>query len=128
MKATKIGYWLTTVLVSAGMLMSSFMYLTANAKITEGFAFLGYPRYVIYLLGILKLVGSIVLLVPRTGRLKEWAYAGFTFCFVGALWSHLATGTPFVAPLLFLVLLLVSYFLNVKLEQKQAAQVNWASA
>lgn len=128
MKVTKIVFWISTVLVAAGMLMSSVMYLTANPQITQGFALLGYPSYIIYLLGTLKLLGAIVLVVPRAGKLKEWAYAGFAFCFVGALWSHLATHTPFIAPLVFLALLFISYFMQAKLVQKKDLQTNWATA
>jgi hypothetical protein len=32
----------------------------------------------------------ITLVVPKYPRLKEWAYAGFGFDLIGAMWSHAA--------------------------------------
>jgi hypothetical protein len=53
---------------------------------------LGYPTYLLVLLGIWKLLGAIVLLLPRCPVLKEWAYAGAFFVYRGAIASHLTTG------------------------------------
>ena len=41
--------------------------------------------------------------------MTEWAYAGFTFTFIGAIWTHVATGTPFIMAVVALGLLMVSY-------------------
>ena len=129
MKANKIIYWTTTILVSAGMAMSSAMYLTSNPKLVQGFAMLGYPQYIIYLLGILKLLGAVALVVPGFPRIKEWAYAGFVFCFVGALWSHVATHTPFMGPVMFLALLVTSYvFYHRVRSSKVEYNKTWATA
>jgi DoxX-like family len=45
--------------------------------------------------------------------MKEWAYAGFSFDFLGATASHLITGDVAYAlfPFVFFLLLLVSYTL-----------------
>jgi len=68
---------------------------------------LGYPDYLLTILGVSKLLGLIVILVPGLLLLKEWAYAGFVFTLAGALASHLVVRDPFyeiVPPLLLLVL------------------------
>jgi uncharacterized membrane protein YphA (DoxX/SURF4 family) len=117
MKTNKIIFWVTTGIVSAMMLMSSGMYLTKNPQLTEGFKVLGYPMYMLYILGLAKLLAAIGLLQPMFPKLREWAYAGLTFTFIGAIWSHLATGTPFVMPLVFLVVLAVSYVYNMRLRK-----------
>jgi DoxX-like family len=44
------------------------------------------------LLGTCKVLGAVVLLVPRRALLKEWAYAGAFFTYTGAIASHLSTG------------------------------------
>ena len=44
------------------------------------------------LLGIGKLAGAIVLLLPRLSTLKEWAYAGFTFMWIAATVAHYLAG------------------------------------
>lgn len=120
MKRDKIIYWVATGLVAAGMVMSAFMYLTKNPELVSGFETLGFPVYFISILGVAKLLGAIILLVPAGTTLKEWAYAGFIFTFVGATWTHLATNTPFVSPLVFLVVLGVSYFFWTRIRKAKA--------
>ena len=110
MKTKKILYWIFTGLISAFMLLSSYMYLTKNPQLIEDFQKLGYPIYFVTLLGIVKFLGAIALVQPRWKTLQEWAYAGFTFTFVGAVWTHVATGTSFIAALIALVLLGLSYW------------------
>ncbi len=114
MKRDKVIYWIATGLISAGMLMSAFMYLTKNPELMKSFQSAGYPDYFVLILGTAKLLGAIVLLAPVWSRLKEWAYAGFTFTFIGAVWTHLATGTPWIAPFIALLILSVSYWFRGK--------------
>ncbi|MDX1941974.1 MAG: DoxX family protein, partial [Saprospiraceae bacterium] len=78
---------------------------------------LGYPEYVLDILGVAKIVAAMVLLVPRFPRLKEWAYAGLTIHIIGAIWSHLAIGDLAlggISMLLFLVA--TSYFFYRRVE------------
>jgi uncharacterized membrane protein YphA (DoxX/SURF4 family) len=114
MTAKLIIYWIATVLICAMMAMSSFMYLTHAPKMMQGFASLGYPAYFANILGVFKALGVLALLAPRFALLKEWAYAGFTFTFIGAFSSHLAAGQnqQAVAPVVALGLLAVSYLLR----------------
>ncbi len=109
MKRDKFIYWISTGLVSAGMLLSAGMYLTGNPELLKGFQQLNIPLYFVGLLGMAKLMGAVMLLVPQFNGIKEWAYAGFTFTFIGAVWTHIATNTPWVMPLVFLIILFVSY-------------------
>jgi hypothetical protein len=114
MKRDKVIYWFATGLISAGMLMSAFMYLTKNPQLMKSFQSTGYPDFFATILGIAKLLGSIVLLIPMWSKLKEWAYAGFVFTFIGAVWTHLATGTPWIAPFIALSILSVSYWFRLR--------------
>jgi len=109
MKINKIIYWTSTVIFAGMMLMSSVMYLTKSPELVKGFTSMGYPLFVINILGVAKLLGAIALLQPKFKTLKEWAYAGFTINLIGAIWSHVAVGQPIIMPLVFLVLLAVSY-------------------
>ena len=109
MKVNKIIYWTSTVIVAGLFLMSSFMYLRHNPQLVAGFKMMGYPPFMLNILGTAKLLGGIALLQTRYARLKEWAYAGFTITLIGAIWSHLATGSSFVMALVIFVLLAVSY-------------------
>src|SRR5687768_9222978 len=92
MKTIKITYWITTGLVALAFLLSAVMYLTQTDEVAKGLAHLGYPRYLIPLLAVAKILGAIALLVPKFTRLKEWAYAGIAFDLIGALVSHVALG------------------------------------
>ena len=55
---------------------------------------LGYPRYLLLLLGTAKLAAVVAVLGPVGPRIKEWAFAGLTFDVAGALYSHLSVGDP----------------------------------
>lgn len=110
MKRNKLVYWISTGLLSAGFGASAIMYLTANPAITEGLGKAGYPAFMVPLLGVAKLLAVIGLLNPWFGRIKEWAYAGTVFVLVGAVWTHVATSTSFVAPLVFLLITAISYY------------------
>lgn len=109
MKRDKIIYWTATGLVSAGMAFSAWLYLSKSDDLVKAFKDLGYPMYFMTILGVAKLLGAIVLVIPVADRIKEWAYAGFLFTFIGAGWTHLATSTPATGAFVFLVLLLISY-------------------
>jgi DoxX-like family len=75
------------------------------------FIHLGYPLYVLAMIGVAKLLGALAILYGRPLALKEWAYAGFTFDLVGALISHAVMGNrpQLIFPALLLILLIVSY-------------------
>ena len=52
------------------------------------------------------------LLAPGLPRLKEWAYAGIVFVYLGAACSHFAVGDPtdkVVVPTMFAVVALLSW-------------------
>ena len=51
---------------------------------------LGYPRYIIGFLGVMKILGVIAILIPGYPRIKEWAYAGLFFDLLGATYSTIA--------------------------------------
>ena len=120
MKTNKIIFWVSTIPVAGMMLMSSFMYLSHSAQVMEGYKTLGFPLFFINLLGTAKLLGSIALLQPMFAKLREWAYAGFTFVLIGAAWTHIASGvgSP-IFPIVLLLVLAVSYFYNMKLQDSK---------
>ncbi len=53
---------------------------------------LGFPLYVMKILGVFKIFGGIAILTGRLPRMKEWAYAGFSIEFLGATAAHVITG------------------------------------
>ncbi len=112
MKTTKITYWISTAIIAIMMSFSAYSYFT-NPMVKQGFLHLQFPDYFRIELGIAKLLGAFVLLVPFHSRIKEWAYAGFTITFISAAIAHLASGDPAqntIMPLVFIIPLAVSYF------------------
>lgn len=85
-------YWATTVFVVLNMLAGGLAELAQLNGNIEGMRVLGYPLYVMTILGTWKVLGSIALLAPGFPRLKEWAYAGIFFNMTGAAVSHLVVG------------------------------------
>ncbi len=86
-------YPVVTGLFVLAMGMSGFLYLTQAAPMVEAVHDgLGYPLHFFAILGTAKLLGVVAIAVPGFAKLKEWAYAGFTFNLLGAVWAHLAEG------------------------------------
>ena len=107
----KILYWGATGLVAIEALYGAFTYLTTNPHAVENFRHVGYPQQLRVLLGIAKLAGAIVLLLPRLPTLKEWAYAGFTFTWIAATVGHYLAGDGALSllPVALIGVLAVSY-------------------
>ena len=103
-KTVKILYWVFTVLFALLMIFSSYGSIVVNddAKklIHEQ---LGYPVYFIPFTGYAKLIGSIVILIPRLRTIKEWAYAGLFFDLIGAVYSSIAVAKGVDPMMLFLL-------------------------
>ena len=112
MKSTKITYWTATVLI---FLLDGVMpALTSHTELArEGISHLGYPDYFRVILTFFKVGGAIILIAPVfRRRIKEWAYAGFSFNFIFAATSHFMVDGfdgQTVFPLVMLAILAVSY-------------------
>jgi DoxX-like family len=109
--ARKIAYWVSTGLIAVMSLLAAFAYLSGSPQAVEGFAHAGYPQQLRIILGIAKPLGALALLVPGLPKLKEWAYAGFTFAWICASVAHYLAndGAKAFAPVILLALLAVSY-------------------
>ncbi len=114
-RTQKILYWVATIWLSLGMASSAAVQLMRIPEGVESVTHLGFPEYLLTILGVWKILGIVVLLVPGLPVLKEWAYAGFFFVASGAMTSHLIMRDPFgeVFPsVLLLVLTVVSWYLR----------------
>jgi len=83
-----IAYWTITLLLAASIMLSGIgqlMKLDGNIELVTN---LGYPLYVLTILGTWKVLGAIALVVPGFPRLKEWVHAGIFFLMTGAALSH----------------------------------------
>jgi len=115
-KRNKIIYWIATVWLALGMVSTGAVQLF-KGKAGQGgldmITHLGYPAYILTILGVLKLLGAVAILVPKFPLLKEWAYAGFFFVMTGAIFSHIASHDAVVdllPALLLLILTILSWY------------------
>lgn len=112
-KRNKIIYWIATLWLALGMLSSGIVQLIQMKEEVDMMTHLGYPLYFTTILGVWKILGVVVLLMPKYPLLKEWAYAGFFFAMSGAAISHLAVGDgaiDFFGPTLLVILTVVSWY------------------
>jgi uncharacterized membrane protein YphA (DoxX/SURF4 family) len=112
-KRKLIIYWIATVLLSFGMLASGIAQLTRAKEMVDLISHVGYPPYLMTLLGIWKILGVIAILLPGFRLVKEWAYAGFFFLMTGALVSHLAmgdSGKAILGPLMQTIFIILSWY------------------
>jgi len=120
--ARKVVYWVATGLLAALSAFAAVSYLTGSPQAVQGFTHVGYPQQLRIILGIAKLLGAIALVVPGLPKLKEWAYAGFTFAWISAFVAHYLAndGPEAFLPLVLLVFLFISYVTRPPDTQSQA--------
>ena len=94
MKNRNALYWIVTVLMASFMMLSAIPDVLQVPGAVAIIGHLGYPRYLLLLLGTAKTLGVVAVLVPGIPRLKEWAFAGLVIDLTGALYSHLSVGDP----------------------------------
>ena len=124
MKTKKLIFIIANSIISFIMLMSSIMYFLKTDDMIKGMEATGLPYHFFQILGTAKILGVIALWIPQLKTLNEWAYAGFTFVLIGALWIHISTHTSFVLPIGVFVVLAVSYifrrsFMNKAIESME---------
>lgn len=127
MKKDKIIYWISTTIIALFEgLMPALTFNTELAK--QGIKHLGYPEYFGTALIVFKILGVLALIIPKVPkRVKEWAYAGFTFNFIFAAISHGVVdgvnGQTFF-PFIVLAILMVSYTYFHKLNNDNASSLD----
>ena len=91
---------------------------------------LGFPDYFRIELVIAKVIGAIVLLLPRTPlRVKEWIYAGFIITMISALTAHISTNDQIGRIIFVLVdLILITLSINYVSKKDYEAAKHSASA
>lgn len=79
--------------------------------LVESFNNLGYPLYLMQILGVAYILGVIGILQPFSNGLKQWSYSGIAFALLGAFFSHLMAEDPvskaIPALVLFIILIIV---------------------
>ncbi|WP_184549605.1 DoxX family protein [Mucilaginibacter sp. FT3.2] len=117
-RRNKIIYWVATIWLALGMVSTAAVQLfkmKAGQGGADSITHLGYPVYILTILGVWKILGVVTVLIPKLPLIKEWAYAGFFFAMTGAIFSHIALGDSvkeIFPSLLLLILTVVSWYLR----------------
>ena len=73
---------------------------------------LGYPLYIIPLIGVTHILGGVGLLIPNVPRLTEWVYAGIAIDLLLAFYSQMNGGSSTwdkLDPILVMAFVFASY-------------------
>ncbi len=113
MKKYKIMFWVATSLIFITQgIMEMVAYFNGTAE--TGIIPLGYPHYFVTMIVVAKVLGSLALILPQIpAKVKEWAYAGFTFDFIAALismWVVFGFSSFLLFPVIAIVILGISYY------------------
>jgi uncharacterized membrane protein len=108
-----IIYWIATSFLSLGMLAGGIQQMLQIGGYNDIVSRLGYPLYMLSIIGTWKILGVVAILLPARPLLKEWAYAGFFFTMTGAAISHIVMRESFAEifpSLTLLIAILISWY------------------
>lgn len=114
-KSKNIAYWAVTGFLSFGMLLGGSGQLYRTSFNVDGIVHLGFPIYLLTIIGLWKILAVVAILIPKYLLLKEWAYSGLFFLLSGGVVSHFASGDGIleVLPvLMFMCLTVISWYLR----------------
>ena len=112
-RRNKIIYWIATIWLALGMLSTAIVQVLQTRDEVDMMNRLGYPAYLLTIIGVWKILGVVAVLIPKFPLVKEWAYAGFFFAMSGAIISHLMVGDEakeIFGPTLLLLLTVLSWY------------------
>lgn len=99
------AYWISTSIISVFLLLSSYSYFFSESTI-QGVRELGFPDFFRVQLGVLKIIGVAILLLPNIPNyVKEWGYAGIGLFLITAMVAHIAHRDSIMLLLLLVFLL-----------------------
>jgi hypothetical protein len=110
-----VVYWIATLSVASEFALGGVWDLMRIDYVRTIVEHLGYPLYLLTIMGVWKIPAAVALLIRRVPRLQEWAYAGAVIDYASAVASHLTVGdgvVAVIAPTGLLVTTLVSYALR----------------
>ncbi|WP_444919211.1 DoxX family protein [Microbulbifer sp. JMSA003] len=118
MRKQVVIFYVVSSMFAVLMMISGMAKLTGQEAIVQATVDLGYPLYLLKILGTAYLIGAIAILQPKFKTLKQWGYAGFSIALIGASGSHLLAGQALSTALpatVLLAVLAVVITLNTKL-------------
>ena len=111
-----IIYRVVTGIFTLLVLMGASQYFFNHEVVKEMFEQIKFPTYLIYPMGVAKILGIVAIWSNKSKTLKEWAYAGFVFNFLLAISAHVNVGDgeyfPAIIALVFVVASYIYYRKN----------------
>jgi len=120
-RSRRIIFWTTTIVITAIYLITGLGNILPFAHFAQDMAHLGYPSYLLKILGTWKILAAVIMLIPRFGNVKEWVYAGMMLDLTGAALSRYFVGDALpmiIIPLGLSVLVTVNYLIRHTLQHK----------
>lgn len=114
-KTLTVIFKITTGITIIGMLIGGATQFLRLEYQVDVFEQLGYPLYLMSIIGLGKILGGITLVIPRIPPLfKISAYVGLFFVTTSAVISHIVMDMPMdaIAPLIVNVIAVTSFLLN----------------
>ena len=122
MKTNQAIYWISTGFFCAFLLLTSISYFT-DPNFVGVYKHLGFPQYFRVELGIAKILGVVILLIPQlSSKIKEWVYAAFGITLISGAIAHFNSGDPFgyiINVFFWFALLIISYIYWHKINKKR---------
>lgn len=110
-KYLNIGSWVLQILLAVLFVMMGAQKLMGEAEVVANFARWGMPSFMLPLIGALEVAGGVGLLIPRLAGL---AAAGLIPIMIGALFTHLSHSEMDMAPVPFVVLMILAVIAYVR--------------
>lgn len=112
------------------MLFSALGELSFHPTVVESMHALQMPLYLLYFLGISKILGLLAIWWPKGQQIRTWAYAGFSFDFIGAIFGFILTASWIIPDLIMaplaLMLCISSYWLEQGYNAKDSGHIQLA--
>lgn len=121
MTKTRLIYWTSTLLLSLIYLSAAGFYLTHLQLVQDGFTAFGFPAYLVPLLIVAKIAAPFAILLRRSVRLSDLAYAGIFYHLLLAVSAHLNAGDGGYGPALAALVLMLTSFLTQNTARKIAS-------
>jgi DoxX-like family len=110
-----IAFWATTFIIVFELVAGSVWNLLPIEWNVVQLRHLGYPAFLVYILGVWHVGAAVAIIAPRLPLIKEWAYAGCFFLWSGAVTSHMSVGDgpeTWLVPLIFAMCAVASWVLR----------------
>lgn len=115
----KIAYWVSTVLLCLIYGAGAVMYIVQRPLVEEGFAYFGYPSYLVVVLIAAKSLAPLAILSRASVKLSDLAYAGMLFHLLLAISAHLNARDGGFVPAVIALALLATSFLTQNLARRR---------